>query len=949
MNKMRRILFFSTLFFAGIFCFNVNNVLAAGKVNINTANVEELKTLSGIGDVKAQAIIDYRNLNSPFMAIEDIMNVSGIKTNIFDKIKDSITVGGVESSFCGDGRMDGVEECDDGNNTNGDGCENDCKILSLPSYSSNSRQNFSNRFQGSVVINELVSDPQDGPEWIELYNKTGGEIDLNGWRIEEGSESETVLENKISGYGYLTIENPKGNLNNKGDVVFLFDNFGNVIDQVVYGNWDNGNVDDNAPKSSDPKGIGRVGASQDTNNDLADFAVVSVLTPDAANIFIEEKLKDEIKESILKNKIIINEIFPNPKGDDSGEFIEFKNIGDSEVDLSGFLVGDNSKRRYKIKDDVKIKFGEFFVVSRIDSKIALNNTGGDRVVLYDAQGNVVDDVEYKEKALEDKSYILLQKTSDTQGGVGRLQSKSFWEWTDEPTVGAENTLVKENQPPVAVIDFDKSDVLVGEEFILDCSDSYDPEGEDLILEWQADGLLFHDRILKLKFDEVGNYEIKLTLSDGEKKTVETRLVNVAGRAGSCGGSSASSAEAELPPIPLINEFLPNPVGSDDAEFVELFNAGDVEINLKNFYLDDGDGGSSPYHIIDDVILKPFGYFVFERGLTKLALNNTSDAVRLLDENKNVLERVDYSGVAEGVSFSRAFDGNWFWTRGITKGFENQIIFADEFGSSVGGVELGFGEVELDQARGMEIGESVKTRGIVSVLPGVLGSQVFYISGVAVGGALNPPPTPPNPPLRKGGISCGGIQVYSYKKDFPELSIGDEVEVIGVLSQSGGEDRLKISQKDDIKILGNVGYVPPLKITTDEIGKEIEGGFVLVEGEIVEITGSSIFIDDGSGEVKIYLKESSGVKKSDLKEGDVVSVAGIVSQTSSGFRLLPRSQDDIKKVDVLGVEFAEGAVGENSSEIIIEPRNSDWLKYVTAGLGAVVLILGVVVLRMRKGD
>lgn len=61
-------------------------------VNINTAAIQELTTLSGIGDAKAQDIIDYRTLNGNFKTIEDIKNVSGIGEALYAKIKDYITV-----------------------------------------------------------------------------------------------------------------------------------------------------------------------------------------------------------------------------------------------------------------------------------------------------------------------------------------------------------------------------------------------------------------------------------------------------------------------------------------------------------------------------------------------------------------------------------------------------------------------------------------------------------------------------------------------------------------------------------------------------------------------------------------------------------------------------------------------------------------------------------------
>ena len=63
------------------------------RININTADESQLTTLTGIGATRAQAIIAYREENGPFAAIEDIMNVQGIKEGTFAKIKDEIVVG----------------------------------------------------------------------------------------------------------------------------------------------------------------------------------------------------------------------------------------------------------------------------------------------------------------------------------------------------------------------------------------------------------------------------------------------------------------------------------------------------------------------------------------------------------------------------------------------------------------------------------------------------------------------------------------------------------------------------------------------------------------------------------------------------------------------------------------------------------------------------------------
>ena len=68
------------------------NVGTDARVNINTAEKEELMTLAWIGESKAEAIIAYREENGGFSSPEDIKNISGIKDGVYSKIKDSICV-----------------------------------------------------------------------------------------------------------------------------------------------------------------------------------------------------------------------------------------------------------------------------------------------------------------------------------------------------------------------------------------------------------------------------------------------------------------------------------------------------------------------------------------------------------------------------------------------------------------------------------------------------------------------------------------------------------------------------------------------------------------------------------------------------------------------------------------------------------------------------------------
>lgn len=68
------------------------NAASTGKININTADVSELTTITGIGETRAKAIVDYRTEHGSFKDTKDITNVSGIGDATYEKIKDSICV-----------------------------------------------------------------------------------------------------------------------------------------------------------------------------------------------------------------------------------------------------------------------------------------------------------------------------------------------------------------------------------------------------------------------------------------------------------------------------------------------------------------------------------------------------------------------------------------------------------------------------------------------------------------------------------------------------------------------------------------------------------------------------------------------------------------------------------------------------------------------------------------
>ena len=65
---------------------------AGALININTATATEFETLSGIGEVLAAAIVDYRTENGPFTSVDELEDVSGIGPSTLDEIRDQVTV-----------------------------------------------------------------------------------------------------------------------------------------------------------------------------------------------------------------------------------------------------------------------------------------------------------------------------------------------------------------------------------------------------------------------------------------------------------------------------------------------------------------------------------------------------------------------------------------------------------------------------------------------------------------------------------------------------------------------------------------------------------------------------------------------------------------------------------------------------------------------------------------
>lgn len=310
----------------------------------------------------------------------------------------------------------------------------------------------------------------------------------------------------------------------------------------------------------------------------------------------------------------------------------------------------------------------------------------------------------------------------------------------------------------------------------------------------------------------------------------------------------------------INEIYSHPT-SGEEEFVELFNSGGQEVDLSGWYLDDIDGGSSPFLVPAGTIINVGQYMVFNHLQTGIYFNDDGDSARLLSPDLAVKDEIVYSDPTIGQSYAKFSDG-WRWTATVTPAAANIYTQVPEQPPAALAV------INIADARAKSLGTKLKIRGIVSVAPGILSNSYFYIQD-----------------------GTGGMQIYSYDKDFPALSAGDEIEVSGELSSIADEERIKIDGISSIILLRHASLPDPKPVVIDQIGEDDEGQLIITTGEVLDPSGDSFKIE-GSGQIAVIVRENSGVNKPRLKSGMKVQIRGIVSQYKNSYRILPFGLDGV---------------------------------------------------------
>jgi len=341
--------------------------------------------------------------------------------------------------------------------------------------------------------------------------------------------------------------------------------------------------------------------------------------------------------------IIINEIMYDLSkedcvadgSDDTHEWIEIKNISGNAVDLKNWKFNDGSNHLLNeppknggqgsliisvggfaiFADDANVFLSDHpgFSGTVIDTVMSLNNTS-DILKIIDADSQVIDEVSYDKSLGASHNCYTLERINDFAGQFCQSQN-----------LGGSPGLV--NNP--------------------NCSPSPTPTSNPTPT-------------------PTTNPSLSPTITSSPILTPTVTLLPT-----SSISPSPSVSPQKITVNLIINEFIPNPVGSDEEnEWIEIYNAGDNEVDLSGWKIQDVSGKA--YTFKEEKILAK-NYLVLYRPKTKITINNDAETLSLIAPQGETASQISFSGGSkEGYSFARFGPNDWRWTEILTPGKENQF-------------------------------------------------------------------------------------------------------------------------------------------------------------------------------------------------------------------------------------------------------------------------------------
>ena len=644
-----------------------------------------------------------------------------------------------------------------------------------------------------------------------------------------------------------------------------------------------------------------------------------------------------VNSKAATDHLIINEVYYDVAGDKGGdpknEWIEIYNPTSEAVNLKNWTISDSTNTERIIQLDSIIEPRGFAVITpdiytwsywslpeetvRIELKSyigsGLNNNGGDKVILKKYLDGQVDEISYGGKGDYDLPDVIKGHS------------------LERAPVGG-NDFVDQVLPTPGVGLPSKTDLFFSEadenSIVLNWTENPDDNFKNYILFQSlnenfigAEEKIINDRketkiLVALK---LGTNYFKIRVENKEGGFWDSNIVVK-------GIYSSALVINELFPAP--HEPFLSPETND--EYIELYNSSSEDIDLEDWILEDL--GGKRYIISKntgkETIIAGFSYMLFYKSQTKISLNNDeTESIHLFWPDGGLCSvSTEYPKAEYNMSWSRNFDGRWIFSTSATPGAENVITIEGKKDNPTPDANLQV--MNVNNVKKQPKNSWVKVSGTVTAIPGLFGKKVAYIQD-----------------------ESGGIKIYFDQALWPDLKIGDKVIILGKISTSSGEYQIKVYHSSDIVITDHSFQSKPAEHKINEIN-ELVGQLIKISGKVTKISGSSVWFDDGTGVLRMYFYAATGIKGLNLEKGDWLEVVGILSKTSAGLRLLPRSKEDIKIIkqskgkvkaaednnpvaQILGVEKAYAA-----SDYRTDSQPAEIKKKLSYLWGGIVLVVGL---------
>lgn len=378
--------------------------------------------------------------------------------------------------------------------------------------------------------------------------------------------------------------------------------------------------------------------------------------------------------------IIINEIQLSPIEE---RFIELYNPTDAEINLTDWYIQRKTQSGNDFTSLVSKTYFEnktigahsYFLISRENlngADIILSNltlTESNTIQIKKSANEIIDIAVWEKvpekqsvQKMTNDSWIIATPTPKAQNSNSTSQIATTQQTTPQETqqTNSQSTITSIQTPtsslqsPAIIANAGENIIaIIGQEITFNASKS---QGSISSYEWNfGDGQTSKEKIAKHKYSFAGRYIATLTISDGQNK------------------SQAQIIASIYPAGVYISEFLPSPTGSDENEWIEIYNSNNFIVDISGWKFDDEENKTKLFKIPQNTFIAAKNYLVFPRNATKIALNNDNDSVRFYYPEGIVIDEIKYEKAKEGYSASRKPDSTFIWTKNITPSSQNIFL------------------------------------------------------------------------------------------------------------------------------------------------------------------------------------------------------------------------------------------------------------------------------------